>query len=77
MGIGFTEIFVILFLIPFACLPSIIAIGTNHPQKLPIILVNILGLPIGGLGWIVALIWCFFRNNEKNVNPPGEEDAAE
>jgi len=52
MGIGFTEIFVILFLIPFACLPSIIAIGTNHPQKLPIILVNILGLPIGGLGWL-------------------------
>ncbi len=66
MGIGYTEVIVILLIFPFACLPSIIAISTNHPQKLQIILVNLLGLPIGGLGWIVAMVWCFFRHSENN-----------
>ncbi|PKK88238.1 MAG: hypothetical protein CVV64_19775 [Candidatus Wallbacteria bacterium HGW-Wallbacteria-1] len=75
MGIGFTEIIVILFGIPFLCLPSLIAIGTNHPRKLSIILVNILGLPIGGLGWVVAMVWCFFRQNENGNRSENEEDS--
>lgn len=74
MGIGFTEIFVICFFMPLAGLPSIIAISTNHPQKLPIILVNILGLPVAGLGWFVAMVWCFIRNNEKNTQSQNEDN---
>ncbi len=72
MGIGFTEIIVVLVVLP---LPSLIAIVSNHPQKLSIILVNILGVPVGGLGWIVAMIWCFFRPKDNSRRLQDEEDS--
>lgn len=40
-------------------LPTAIAVLKKHPQKTPIILVNIFAGLIGGVGWIIALIWCF------------------
>ena len=49
----------ILFLIP-----TIIAIKTDHPHKLFIVLINILGSFFIGLGWIVALIWCLITPKE-------------
>ena len=67
MGIGYTEIIIIL-LFPLVALPSFIAVKTNHPQKLSIILVNLLGLPIGGLGWVVAMVWCFYRHDENDTH---------
>lgn len=53
----------VLFLIP-----AIIAIRVNHPNKLAIVLINVL---LGGtvIGWIVALIWALtpnFPDNRQN-----------
>lgn len=54
-----TIIFILLIVLPLALLPTIIAIKKNHPYKIAIILVNIFGGFLFGLGWIVALVWCF------------------
>lgn len=48
-----------LFFVVIAFLPTIIAVTRKHPQTLPIVLVNILGGLFFGLGWLVALVWCF------------------
>jgi hypothetical protein len=56
-GISIWSILLIMILIPFAFLPTIIAIIRNHPYKLPIIIINIFGALIFGLGWVIALIW--------------------
>ncbi len=56
-------IFILFIVIPLALLPTIIAVKKNHPHKIPIILINIFGGFIFGIGWIVALIWCFITPN--------------
>lgn len=65
-GISIWSILLIMILIPFGLLPTIIAIIRNHPYKLPIILINIFGGLIFGLGWAIALIWSFIL---PQVNP--------
>ncbi len=68
MGIGGFSLlnFMMLFLIlPLALLPSIVAIARDHPHKIPIVLVNILGGMVFGVGWLVALIWCFIGPDQK------------
>jgi Superinfection immunity protein/Short C-terminal domain len=52
-------ILILLIVLPLALLPTIIAVKKNHPYKIIIILVNIFGGLLFGIGWIVALIWCF------------------
>lgn len=47
-----------LILVPLYFLPTIIAISVNHPHKVPIILINLFLGIFGGIGWVVALIWC-------------------
>lgn len=61
-GISIWQLLVILIvLIPLLLLPTIIAAMRDHPHKVPIILVNILGGLVFGLGWVVALVWCFIQ----------------
>ena len=48
-------------LLPLFFLPVIIAIKKNHPHKIPIILVSILGGLFFGVGWLIALVWCFIE----------------
>lgn len=50
---------IVLIILPLAFLPTIIAIQKNHPYKVAIILINIFGGLLYGLGWIIALVWCF------------------
>ena len=50
---------IVLIFLPLAFLPTIIAIRKNHPYKIAIILINIFGGLFYGLGWLVALVWCF------------------
>lgn len=79
MGIGATSlglIFVFL-LLPLALLPTIIAVARNHPHKIPIILVNVLGGLFYGLGWVVALVWCFITPNENNREKESNAEALE
>lgn len=54
---------VLLIILPLAFLPTIIGIRKNHPYKIPIALLNILGGLVFGLGWLAALIWCFILPN--------------
>lgn len=49
---------VLLFLILFVFgIPSLIAFWRNHPNRWVILAVNIFASPLGGIGWILALIW--------------------
>lgn len=74
----YADIYVVIALIillPLGFLPTIIALMKNHPYKIPIILINILGGLLFGLGWLVALVWCFIipdENSSAPLNPAGE-----
>lgn len=58
MAPGFWQLlFICLVFLPLAFLPTIIALKRQHPQKVPIILINVFGGLIFGVGWVVALIW--------------------
>jgi hypothetical protein len=57
--LSFLVIFV--FALPIALLPTIIATRKNLPHKVPIILVNIFGGMFFGIGWLIALVWCFTK----------------
>ncbi|WP_321275861.1 SHOCT domain-containing protein [Thiomicrorhabdus indica] len=68
MGISIWQFIFLLILLPLAFLPTIIALKKNHPHKIPIILVNIFGGLLWGLGWLVAIVWCFIVPNENSTN---------
>ena len=53
------HLIIVLIFLSLAFLPTIIAIHKNHPYKIAIILINIFGGLLYGLGWFVALVWCF------------------
>ncbi|MBF4274357.1 superinfection immunity protein [Vibrio anguillarum] len=66
LGVSIGQLLLILIvLIPFAFLPSIIALKKNHPYKIPIVLINILGGLLWWAGWLIALIWCFIVPEKK------------
>ena len=76
MGLGGISIWTIILLIfiilllPLFFLPTIIALKRNHPYKIPIILLNIFGGLIFGVGWFIALIWCFIKPVKgQNIKP--------
>ena len=67
MGMGGISIWGLIFIfviIPIAFLPTIIAFRKSHKHKIPILLVNIFGGLVYGIGWLVALIWCFWPSDE-------------
>jgi hypothetical protein len=50
-----TMFIMILFIVPYI-VPTIIAFNRQHPQRIPILLLNIfLGWTF--VGWVVALVW--------------------
>jgi len=63
---GMGAFVLMLILLPVFLLPTIIAIKKNHKYKWPIILINIFGGVIMGVGWLVALIWCFIEPSENH-----------
>ena len=65
MGLEFGLL--MLLLLPLAFLPTILALKNNHPYKVAIILINILGGLFWGLGWLVALVWCFITPNKNTA----------
>lgn len=69
MGISIWQLLIVLVLLPLAFLPTIIALKKNHPHKIPIILVNIFGGLLWGVGWLVALVWCFIVPNNNSSAP--------
>ena len=67
MGISIWQLVIILILIPLIFLPTIIAIKKNHPYKIAIILINIFGGMLWGIGWLVALVWCFVESDKVGI----------
>ena len=63
-GIGIWQLIIVLVLLPIAFLPTIIAFKKSHKHKIPILLVNVVGGLIYGLGWIVGLVWCFMPGEQ-------------
>ena len=59
--------FTFILLLPLYLMPTIIAVLKKHPYKVPIILINVIGGLIWGLGWLVALVWCFIDAKKENV----------
>jgi type VI protein secretion system component VasK len=58
-GVGiWSLIFVPVLLLFF--LPSIVAFRRRHKHRVPILLVNILVSVLYGVGWFIALVWCFW-----------------
>jgi len=56
-----------LIILPLVLLPSIIAYRKKHRYLTAIIITNIVGVFAYGLGWIIALVWCFIEPK----NPEG------
>lgn len=61
MSISIWQILMALIMLPIYFLPTIIAIHKNHKYKIAIILINVLGGMFMGIGWLVALVWCFIE----------------
>lgn len=56
----------------FYFIPTFVAINKNHPQCLPIEIINLfLGWSL--LGWVVALVWACMENNTKSENISGNK----
>ncbi|TQV72415.1 superinfection immunity protein [Aliikangiella marina] len=55
-------------------MPTIIALVKKHQHTTAIILINIFGGLFFGIGWIVALVWCFVVPNspEENLSKASE-----
>jgi uncharacterized membrane protein YedE/YeeE len=50
-------------IMPFAfclyVLPSLLAYQRRHPRVGALVAVNLLGGLVFGIGWLLALVWCF------------------
>lgn len=68
---------IVLIILPLAFLPTIIAIRKNHPYKIAIILINIFGGFLYGLGWLVALVWCFILPQNRDSVSVGVADEID
>jgi hypothetical protein len=68
---------IVLIILPLAFLPTIIAIRKNHPYKVAIILLNLFGGLVYGLGWFAALIWCFIVPKADSGPAVGVADELE
>ena len=68
-------IFLLFLLWPLYFLPTIIALKKNHPHKILIVLVNIFGGLIFGLGLLIALIWCFTDPSETQSTSSSSDTA--
>ena len=58
------ESILVLLAVSLYLLPTIIAVNNEHLYKVPVILVNVLGGLMAGLGWIIALVWCFIEPHQ-------------
>lgn len=67
-GVSVWQLLIIFFIMmPIYFLPTIIALVKNHHYKTPIILINIFGGLLWGIGWFVALVWCFIAPQKASV----------
>lgn len=67
-GISLWQFLILILLACLFFLPTIIAVKRNHPYKVPIILINIIGGLLWGIGWLVSLIWSFILPKVTAIN---------
>lgn len=77
LGVSIWQLLILIVFIPLAFLPSIIALKKNHPYKVPIILINVLGGLLWGAGWLISLIWCFIVPEKKVASMTSIADEIE
>ncbi len=76
-GISIWQLLIVLVLLPLAFLPTIIALIKNHPYKIPIIIINVLGGLFWGVGWLISLIWCFITPEKQTSSIGSVADEIE
>ena len=79
---GFIILFVlitvlILVFIELAGMPGREARKRNHPDADAISILGWLGLPLGGFGWLAAMVWARIRPMRVAVKSMPEKEGAE
>lgn len=74
---NYFQAFIVLLIIsaivfPIAFLPSIIAFRKEHPNRWLILAINGFLGPIGGLGWLLALVWAMKAVHKSPLTATGE-----
>ena len=80
--VGFFLLFILvtiaaLVFIELAGMPGRDARKRGHPDAEAIALLGWLGLPLAGLGWLVAMVWARYRPTHAKVNGSSEECKAQ
>ncbi|EGQ8029045.1 superinfection immunity protein [Vibrio vulnificus] len=64
---GLSLIITLLLMLTIGLLPTIIAFKRNHPYRVAILIVNVVGGLAWGAGWVVAFVWCFVLPKSEEV----------
>ena len=80
--VGFFILFILvtiaaLVFIELAGMPGRDARKRGHPDAEAIALLGWLGLPLGGLGWLVAMVWARYRPTRAKVVDTPEESKVQ
>ena len=80
--IGFLILFIVvtigaLVFIELAGMPGRDARKRGHPDAEAIALLGWLGLPLAGVGWLVAMVWARFRPNRAEVVSTPEKSKVQ
>jgi hypothetical protein len=81
--VGFFILFIVvtigaLVFLELAGMPGRDARKRGHPDAEAISLLGWLGLPLGGMGWLVAMVWARYRPTRANVvNTPEESKVRD
>jgi len=80
--IGFLVLFIIvtigaLVFIELAGMPGRDARKRGHPDAEAISLLGWLGLPLGGVGWLVAMVWARYHSTRAEIVSTPEESKAQ
>jgi hypothetical protein len=80
--VGFFILFIVvtigvLIFIELAGMPGRDARKRGHPDAEAISLLGWLGLPLGGMGWLVAMVWARYRPTRAEIVEAPEENMLQ
>lgn len=75
----FTSIYLIafVFVLMIFLIPTVLAVRKNHPHKVPIILVNLIGGLLYGVGWLIALVWVLISPSSSSAEASNLPSVAD
>ena len=83
MSLGLFQILLLLslslpLLILLLLLPYFIAKKRNHKNKIAILVLGLVGgVLLGGIGWVVALVWSLLHQDDEQLAKEGNSERAE